>query len=154
LINATWQLLRAWLPLFLQEGRGYPEGVANRFTSAYYIATDLGVLTTGFIALRLVRRGMSVHSSRVVVYLGMSLLAMLTMVAAMLPQGLPLLGCLLVVGFGTLGVFPCYYSFAQEVPGRHMGKVNGLLGAGGWFVTGTIQKLFGALHDQRGSYDL
>src|SRR5262245_17438398 len=42
LINATWQLLRAWLPLFLQEGRQYGEGVANRFTSAYYIATDLG----------------------------------------------------------------------------------------------------------------
>jgi MFS transporter, ACS family, hexuronate transporter len=154
LINATWQLLRAWLPLFLQEGRGYTEGVANRFTSAYYIATDLGVLTTGFIALRLVRRGMSVHGSRVAVFIGMSLLAMLTILASVQPMGLPLLATLLVVGFGTLGVFPCYYSFAQEVPARHVGKVNGLLGCCAWFVTGRIQKLFGAMVDRHHSYDL
>lgn len=154
LINATWQLLRAWLPLFLQEGRGYSEGVANRFTSAYYIATDLGVLTTGFIALRLVARGMSVHASRVAVYFGMSLLAMLTILAARLPAGLPLLGTLLVVGFGTLGVFPCYYAFAQEMPARHIGKINGLLGAGGWAVTAPMQMLFGARIDRSHSYDL
>jgi len=154
LINSTWQLLRAWLPLFLQEWRGYEERAANRFTSAYYIATDLGVLTTGFVALRLVRRGMSVHSSRVLVYVGMSLLAMLTLAASALPKGLPLLGILLLVGFGALGVFPCYYSFAQEVPGRHVGKVTGLLAAGGWFVTGKIQQLFGVMVDRRHSYDL
>ena len=154
LINGTWQLLRAWLPLFLQEGRHYGEGFANRFTSAYYIATDVGVLTSGFIALRLARRGMSVHSSRVAVFCGMSLLAMLTIVAAILPQGFPLLVMLLVVGFGVLGVFPCYYSFAQEIPERYFGKVSGLLAAGGWFVTGKIQALFGAMIDTRHSYDL
>ena len=154
LINVTWQILRAWLSLFLQEGRGYSEGAANRFTSAYYIATDLGVLTTGFIALRLVRRGMSVHGSRVAVYVGMSLLAMFTVAAAFLPKGVPFLASLLIVGFGTLGVFPCYYSFAQEVPGRHVGKINGLLGACAWFVTGRIQTLFGAIVDHRKSYDL
>jgi MFS transporter, ACS family, hexuronate transporter len=153
LINTTWQLLRAWLPLFLQEGRLYSEGIANRFTSAYYIATDLGVLTTGFIALRLVRRGMSVHGSRVAVYVGMSFLAMLTLLASRLPAGLPLLGTLLIVGFGTLGVFPCYYSFAQEMPARHLGKINGLLGACGWYVTGNIQKAFGARVDREHSYD-
>jgi len=153
LINTTWQLLRAWLPLFLQEGRGYSEGLANRFTSAYYIATDLGVLTTGFVALRLVRRGMSVHASRVAVYFGMSFLAMLTLLGSRLPAGLPLLGTLLVVGFGTLGVFPCYYSFAQEMPARHIGKINGLLGACGWYVTGTIQKGFGAMVDRDRSFD-
>jgi ACS family hexuronate transporter-like MFS transporter len=153
LINATWQLLRAWLPLFLQEGRHYGEGLANRFTSAYYIATDLGVLTTGFIALRLVRRGMTVHAARVAVYVGMASLAMLTLLASRLPPGLPLLGTLLIVGFGTLGVFPCYYSFAQEMPSRHIGKINGLLGACGWYVTGRIQKGFGAMVDRDHSYD-
>jgi ACS family hexuronate transporter-like MFS transporter len=153
LINTTWQVLRAWLVLFLQEGRGYTEGFANRFTSAYFGATDLGVLTAGFIALRLARRGRSVHSSRVTVFVGMSLLALLTTVAAFLPKGLPLLGVLLLVGFGTLGVFPCYYSFAQEVPERHVGKVNGLLGVCGWIVTGQIQELFGKTVDRLHSYD-
>ncbi len=40
------------------------------------------------------------------------------------------------------------------MPGRHVGKINGLLGACGWFVTGRIQKLFGAMVDARQSYDL
>ena len=154
LINTSWQVLRAWLVLFLHEGRGYEEGSANRFTSAYYIATDLGVLTAGFIALRLARRGMSVHSSRVAVFVGMALLAMLSIAASVLPKGLPLLGSLLVVGFGVLGVFPCYYSFAQEVPERHVGKMNGLLGVSGWIVTGQIQELFGKTVDRLHSYDL
>jgi ACS family hexuronate transporter-like MFS transporter len=57
-------------------------------------------------------------------------------------------------GSGSLGLFPCYYSFTQEMPGRHVGKINGLLAAGGWVVTGRIQKLFGAMVDQRHSYDL
>lgn len=154
LINSTWQLLRAWLPLFLQEGRGYEEGTANRFTSAYYIATDLGVLTTGFVALRLVKLGRSVHASRLIMFVAMASLAALTLVASALPQSFGLLATLVIVGFGALGVFPCYYSFTQEMPARHIGKINGLLAAGGWVVTGRIQKLFGAMVDQRHSYDL
>ncbi|MBI3855815.1 MAG: MFS transporter [Planctomycetes bacterium] len=154
LINTTWQVLRAWLVLFLHEGRGYEERFANRFTSAYYIATDLGVLTSGFIALRLARRGWTVHLSRVAVFVGMSMLAMSTIAASVLPAGWPLLGSLLIAGFGILGVFPCYYSFAQEVPERHVGKVNGLLGVCGWIVTGQIQELFGKTVDRLHSYDL
>ena len=97
---------------------------------------------------------MSVHGSRVAVYFGMASLAMLTILAAKLPPGLPLLVTLLIVGYGTLGVFPCYYSFGQEMPARHLGKINGLLAACGWFVTGRIQKGFGAMVDERKSYDL
>jgi ACS family hexuronate transporter-like MFS transporter len=154
LINASWQVLRAWLVLFLHEGRRYDEGFANRFTSAYYIATDLGVLTSGFIALRLARRGMAVHSSRVAVFFGMATLAMTTIAASLLPAGPLLLGSLLVVGFGVLGVFPCYYSFAQEMPERHVGKINGLLGVCGWITTGYLQELFGKTVDRLHSYDL
>jgi ACS family hexuronate transporter-like MFS transporter len=96
---------------------------------------------------------MTVHGSRVAVYFGMSLLAMMTLIGSRLPAGLPLMATLLIVGFGTLGVFPCYYSFAQEMPARHIGKINGLLGACGWFVTGWIQKSFGAMVDRQHSYD-
>src|SRR4029078_5445498 len=83
----------------------------------------------------------------------MSFLAMLTLLASRLPPGLPLLGTLLIVGFGTLGVFPRHYSFAREMPSRNIGKINGLLGACGWYVTGRIQKGFGAMVDRDHSYD-
>ncbi|MEZ6137518.1 MAG: MFS transporter [Pirellulaceae bacterium] len=105
MINTSWQLVRAWLPKFLQEGRGYSEAQALYFNSVYFIATDVGCITAGLVGLWLVRRGMQVHSSRVLVFLGCSLLAGLTTVAAMLPQGFALLGVLLCVAAGTLAHF-------------------------------------------------
>ncbi|HZE97404.1 MAG TPA: MFS transporter [Planctomycetota bacterium] len=154
LINTAWQLLRAWLPLFLREGRGYDEAYANYFTVPYYLATDLGALAAGALALRMTRRGETVHGARLRVFVGMAMLAALTNAAVFMPRGLPLLGTLLIVGFGALGVFPCYYSFAQEISERHVGKVNGLLSVCGWIVTGGFQWLFGAVVDARNSFDL
>ena len=153
-INTSWQLIRAWLPKFLQEGRGYSEVEALYFNSAYFIATDVGCIAAGFVALRLARRGMAVHRSRTLVYLGCALLASLTTVAAMLPQGWVLLGTLLCVAAGTLGVFPCYYSFTQEVTTTHMGRLTGMLSFLGWLASAPMQKLFGYIVDRTGSYDL
>ncbi len=78
----------------------------------------------------------------------------LTTVAAFLPKGWFLLGSLLVVGAGALGLFPCYYSFTQELSTRHQGKVTGLLGTAAWVTSAPLQKLFGRLVDQTGSFDL
>jgi MFS transporter, ACS family, hexuronate transporter len=151
-INASWQLIRAWLPKFLQEGRGYTEATALYFNSLYYIATDVGCLLAGFATLWLARR-MGEHRSRVVVFAGCSLLAGLTTVAAMLPAGWPLLGILLFVAGGSLGVFPCYYSFTQEVSTEHMGKLTGMLSFVGWIASSPMQKLFGIIVDRTHSFD-
>lgn len=154
LINCTWQFLRAWLPLFLQRGRGYEESDALWFTSAYYVATDIGVLTAGFVSLRLVKKGLSVHGSRCWVFLGGALLVLLANVAAFLPKSPLLLGLLLIVGAGALAIFPSYYAFAQEISVRHQGKVNGMLGAWAWVSTSLVQKGFGSYVKRTGSYDL
>jgi len=152
-INTSWQLIRAWLPKFLQEGRGYSEAHALYFNSAYFIATDVGCILAGVVGLWLCRRGVSVHGSRVLVYLGCSLLAALTTVAALLPAGWPLLAVLLCVAAGTLGVFPCYYSFTQEVTTKHMGRLTGMLSFVGWVASSPTQKGFGYVVDRTGSYD-
>ncbi len=153
-INTSWQLVRAWLPKFLQEGRGYTEAQALYFNSVYFIATDVGCILAGIIGLALTRRGMSVHGSRMLVYFGCSLLAAMTTVAAMLPHGWALLAVLLCVAAGTLGVFPCYYSFTQEVSTRRMGLLTGMLSSIGWLASAPTQKLFGYIVDRTGSYDL
>lgn len=153
-INTSWQLIRAWLPKFLQEGRGYSEGEALAFNSVYFIFTDVGCIGAGIVAVWLVRKGMSPHLSRMLVYLGASLLAALTTVAAMLPQGWPLLLTLLLVAAGTLGVFPCYYSFTQELSTTHMGRITGILSFIGWLASAPVQTLFGYVVDKTGSYDL
>jgi len=153
-INICWQLIRAWLPKFLQEGRGYTESAALYFNSLYYIATDVGCLGAGIISLWLVKRGLAVHSSRVAVYGLCAALTALTTLAAFAPKGWGLLGLLLLVGAGALGLFPCYYSFTQELSTRHQGKVTGLLGFVAWVTSSPFQKLFGRLVDRTGSFDL
>lgn len=153
-INTCWQIIRAWLPKFLQEGRGYTESEALYFNSLYYVATDVGCLGAGVVSLWLVKRGLSVHGSRAAVYGCCAALTALTTVAAFLPRGWLLLGLLLVVGAGALGLFPCYYSFTQELSTRHQGKVTGFLGTAAWVSSSPFQKLFGRLVDQTGSFDL
>jgi ACS family hexuronate transporter-like MFS transporter len=87
LINTGWQLLRAWLPKFLQEGRGYAEADALNFNSLFFIATDVGCLGAGALTLGLHRRGVSVHGARCATFLGSASLAALTVVAAFSPKG-------------------------------------------------------------------
>jgi ACS family hexuronate transporter-like MFS transporter len=154
MINTSWQLVRAWLPTVLQKGRGYDEAEALYFNSVYFIFTDVGCIAAGAAALALARRGMAVHTSRVLVFFACSLLAALTTVAAMLPAGWLLLGTLLAVAAGTLGVFPCYYSFTQELTVSHMGRVTGVLSFVGWLASAPVQKLFGRIADATGSYDI
>lgn len=152
-INTSWQLVRAWLPKFLQEGRGYSEAYALYFNSVYFIFTDVGCIAAGAAAVWLARKGMSVHNSRVLVFFVASLLAALTTVAAVLPQGWLLLGTLLLVAAGTLGVFPCYYSFTQELTTTHMGRLTGILSFVGWLASAPTQTLFGKIVDSTGSYN-
>ncbi|MBX3422598.1 MAG: MFS transporter [Pirellulaceae bacterium] len=153
-INTSWQLIRAWLPKFMQQGRGYSEVEALYFNSAYFIATDVGCILAGICGLWLVRAGWPVHASRILLFFIGSLLVALTTLAAWLPAGWPLLATLLVVGAGALALFPCYYSFTQEVSARYMGRLTGLLSFIGWMASAPTQKLFGYLVDRTGSYDL
>ena len=39
-INTCWQTLRAWLPKFLQQGRGYGEMDTLYFNSLFYVVTE------------------------------------------------------------------------------------------------------------------
>jgi MFS transporter, ACS family, aldohexuronate transporter len=153
-INTCWQTLRAWLPKFLQQGRGYVETDALYFNSLFYVATDAGCIGAGVLTLWLARRGRSVHGSRSAVFLGCAGLSALTIVAALLPKGWPLLTVLLLVGAGTLGLFPIYHAFTQELSTHHQGKVTGITGVAAWIFSSPAQKLFGRLIDRTGSFDL
>lgn len=153
-INTSWQLIRAWMPKFLQQGREYSESAALYFNSAYFVATDIGCIGAGLLASRLTRLGRTVHASRLLTYGICCLLASLTCVAALLPQGWPLLLVLLFVGAGTLGLFPCYYSFAQELSVADVGKVTGLLSFVGWIASSPVHRYFGRYVDKTHSFDL
>ncbi len=99
-INLTWQLIRAWLPKFLQEGRGATEQAALLFNSAYYIAADVGCIAAGLATLWLAKRGLGVHRTRMAVFAICGLMTSMTFVAARLPLGWGLYGVLLIVAAG------------------------------------------------------
>jgi len=150
----TWQLLRVWLPMFLQLGRGYSEKDALLFNSVYFVATDIGCITAVAASLWLAGRGLRPHSAQCRVYLFCSLLTALTVLVAALPHGWPLLATLLLVGAGALGVYPCYYSFVQEISPQHIGKITGLLATLVWAISSPVHKYFGRYVDQTRSFDL
>ena len=153
--QTCWALFRVWLPKFLQEGRGYSEHAALGFNSLYFISTDVGCLLAGMLALWLVKnKGLSSHRAKRRVYQLCSLLTCSAAVIPWLPQGYVLLAVILVVGAGALGLFPCYYSFVQELSAGHVGFLTGLLSCWVWLVTSPMHKKFGALIDQTHSFDL
>jgi ACS family hexuronate transporter-like MFS transporter len=153
LINTSWQILRAWLPKLLQEGRGYAEADALYFNSLYFVATDAGCLGAGALTLLLHRRGWSIHGARCGTFAGCAALCGLTLVAAGLPRGWLLLCVLLLVGAGALGVFPIYHALTQDLSSEHQGKVTGVAGVAAWALS-PAQTAYGRLIDQTGSFDL
>lgn len=153
LINTAWQIIRAWLPKFMMEGRGYAETEMLYFNSAFYVATDVGCIGAGALTLWLCRKGLSVTGSRRLGFLVCAILSALTLVVAALPKGPLLLFVLLLVGAGALGVFPIYHAFTQDISPRHQGKVTGIGGVAAWALS-PAQKYYGRLIDQTGSFDL
>ncbi len=153
--QTCWQLFRVWLPKFMQEGRGYSEAEALSFNSAYFLGTDIGCIAAGLISLWLARRfAISAHGARRWVYAGACVMTSFSVLLLWLPKGWPLMGAILVVGAGALALFPCYYSFVQELSDRHVGRLTGLLSTWVWAVSSPMHKLFGRVVDETKSFDL
>ncbi len=153
LINAAWQVFRAWLHLFLQEGRGYTEQHTLLFNSAWFAATDIGCLGVGIVVLWLCSKGITVTRARQIMFSVCAVLCLTLVALPLLPKGWLLLMILLISGAGALGVFPLYHAFTQEISGKHQGKITGIAGVTAWFLVPPTQKLFGRLVDTTGSYD-
>lgn len=154
-LNLTWHFYRVWLPLYLQESRQLSEVQMNWFTMGYYMSADAGALIAGFTTLWLVRRGgMGVHGSRMLVFTSCAALTALGLIISAMPTGLALWACLLLIAFGSLGLFPIYYSLSQELTVKHQGKVTGILGCSTWLFLAATQPLTGRLVDETKSYSL
>jgi MFS transporter, ACS family, aldohexuronate transporter len=153
LINTTWQLLRAWLPKFLQEGRGYAETETLYFNSLWFVATDVGCLGAGAVALWMTRHGRPVLQARLRTFLACALMCLLMIALPWLADGWLLLVLLLIAGAGALGVFPIYHSFTQDLSHHHQGKVTGIAGVAAWALSPIAQRLFGRHVDETQSFD-
>ena len=146
-INTVWHYIRVWMPVMLQKDHGYSANFVQYFTSAYYAVTFLGALASGALTAKLARANWNVHRARLTVFLLFALMASVAIPAAFMPAGIPLLASLLVVAFGSLGLFPIYYSLNQEISARNQGKVGGTLGFSTWALLYFVHPTVGRLVD-------
>lgn len=153
-INTVWQILRAWIPLILQKQYGYDETATLWFNAAWFAVADVGCLAAGWLAWRLAGRGWSVKWSRVATVACCCVLCLALAAVPWLSAGPMLLALFLLAGAGTLGLFPIYYSFTQDVSRRHVGLVTGVASFFGWVASARFQKLFGRLADETHSYSI
>src|SRR5262249_26214703 len=130
-------------PIFLQEARGYSENQMLWFSKGYYVCADIGAMSAGFITTFLISWGWPIHRSRMSVYLFFGVLILLCVPAAFLNRGVLLIVLLLIVGCASLGVFPNYYTFTQELTVRHQGKITGSLGFIWWMAAYALHKTVG-----------
>jgi len=153
--QTAWHIYRVWLMKFLQTGRGYDEKDALNIYSLYFIATDIGCILAGALSLWIVRnRGKTPHDARRIVYAGACGLTSLSIFIPVLGSGWPLLATLMLIGAGALALFPCYYSFVQEISPSHVGRLTGLLSMWVWAVTSPLHSFFGMLVDHYKNYDV
>lgn len=152
LINACWQILRAWLPKVMQQEYQYEEAFTLHFVSIWYLVTDVGCFASGGLAVWLAHRGMSIKKSRSLTFLTCGTMTGTLMLVPFLTQGPWLLAVFLIAGAGTLGLFPMFYSFSQDVSKDHQGKVTGITSALGWALSSPTQTMFGYLRDKTNSY--
>ncbi len=146
--QTVWHIYRVWLMKFLQTGRGYDEKTALDFNSLYYIATDAGCFLAGAVSLGLIRgRGLTPHAARRVVYAGSCVLTSMSLFIPSLGQGPLLLATILLIGMGALALFPCYYSFVQELSPAYVGRLTGILSMWVWAVTSPMHSFFGRMAD-------
>ena len=147
-INGTWHFFRVWMPVILRRLHDFSPDEVQEFSIAYYVAADLGSLASGFFAVALVRRGFSVHGSRLAVFGTCAVLVLLSLTAILAPGQPAFLLVLPVVAFASLGLFPPYYSFTQELSVRDQGKVTGSLSFICWMVMAGLRALEGFVSDQ------
>ena len=146
-INTLWHYVRVWMPLMLEKDHGYDRVFIQNFTSVYYLCTFFGSLVSGAATVVLCRRGCNVHTSRLWVFAVFGLMASFSIPAAFLARGPLLLGSLLIVAFGSLGLFPVYYSLNQEISAKNQGKVGGSLGFSTWLILFFVHQQVGAIVD-------
>jgi ACS family hexuronate transporter-like MFS transporter len=128
--DPIWWLYLIWLPQYLFDARGFDLKTIGAFAWMPFLAADLGALTGGFLAGRLIRRGLSVDRARKTCLLIGAALMPMGIFAGRVESPFAALGLISLVLFA----FQLWINNVQSLPGdfypsRVVGAVFGLGGA-------------------------
>ncbi|WP_161968079.1 MFS transporter [Fimbriiglobus ruber] len=152
-LNVSWQFLRAWLPLFLQDYHGLSPTVTRLCVFAYFIATDVGCIAAGLLVKLLAAYGTPVYVARRIGFTGFTGLVALAAVVPFVDSKLLMVALLMIAGGGILGLHPYYYAFVQELSAARMGLLSGTLAATGWIASSIFQIEIGAHIQEMKNYN-
>jgi MFS transporter, ACS family, hexuronate transporter len=154
-VNATWHTFRVWLPLFMETQLSYSKSEMQVWSFAYYAIADLGSwLIGGFVILQ-TRRGIGLYRARMTAF-AVGVMLALASVGLLWQDQLGRVGamvCVLVTGFGALGLFATYFALSQEISAKHQGKITGTLGCINSLFLAGIYPIQGYIStEQKGAY--
>lgn len=150
----SWQFLRAWLGLFLQDYHGYSKENTRFLMSCYFIAADVGCVLAGVYVTWITRTGWSVDAARKSGYFIFSLLTACGAIIPFIPAGPVMIALLFITAAGILGLHPFYYALTQEISKTRMGVLSGVLAAFAWVISSFTQIHLGQYIEQTQSYKL
>jgi ACS family hexuronate transporter-like MFS transporter len=153
-LTISWQFLRAWIGLFLQDYHKYTPLATRALMPGYFIAADVGCILSGALVTHLTFRGWQVQPARLLGYVIFTLLAAAAAVIPFAGSGWLMVALLYIAGAGILGLHPYYYALTQELSVKHMGVLSGLLAAWGWIVSSLNQFFIGSHIQATKSYEL
>lgn len=150
----SWQFLRAWLVMYLEDFHGYSKGKTRLITSGYFIIADVGCLLAGVYVAKMAKAGWSVDFSRKTGYLIFTILAAAGAAAPYLGGGWLMVASLYIAAAGILGLHPFYYALAQDISAKRMGMLSGALASFAWVISGWFQINVGKHIELEKSYHL
>lgn len=148
-VNLCWHFYNQWFPRYLTEDLAVSGQVEQVVLAGFFIAADLGSLTSGWLTRKLARSGFSVEMSRKIVMLILGTIVLTaTVPAAFLPKEswLPAkYAFFFIVAAAAMGGFAIFFSLAQDIVPRHTAKILGICGCASWLVISGVTMIVGSI---------
>lgn len=151
-VNFCWHFYRTWLPRFLDVDLKMSSSQIQWVLAGFFVAADLGSLSSGYLARRLTYHGLSVERSRKLVMLGAAFLCLLSAPAALSNEPIVALPLIFLVSMGSMAGFPLLFALGQEISPRHTSLCVGIGGSLAWIVIAVLHPPIGLLVDRIGTF--
>ena len=143
----------AWMPVYLQEGRGFSENAMKQITSALFIIGVIGFLAGGTAGDHLLKRKGLKMGRRLTGMLGIGSCAILLLLAGLTSSKGVAAGCLIAANFSfSFGVMVSY-AVCADIGRNNAGTVTGAMNFSGQLGAFSFALVFGKMVQSTHRFD-